>query len=154
MKATKFRFFTVFMASLLLLLSVSCFSSCGSRNTAKFEFELKDAKVEYSEVLGVPYATVTVMTTCVSGRFYDKEYPHNVEGGKPWMLDGEIAREGQAEVNAMTTELDIRKGDVIEYTWTFDIPRDFAEGDYDIRVEWFGSEQIFHGVCFHSHAEE
>ena len=54
----------------------------------------------------------------------------------------------------MTTELDIRKGDVIEYTWTFDIPRNFAEGDYDIRVEWFGSEQIFHGVCFHSHAEE
>ncbi|MBQ1982245.1 MAG: hypothetical protein II229_03370, partial [Clostridia bacterium] len=79
---------------------------------------------------------------------------HNVEGGKPWLLDGEISREGRAEVNAMTTELDIRKGDVIEYTWTFDIPRNFAEGDYDIRVEWFGSEQIFHGVCFHSHAEE
>lgn len=149
MKATKFRFFTVFMASLLLLLSVSCFSSCGSRNTAKFEFELKDAKVEYSEVLGVPYATVTVMTTCVSGRFYDKEYPHNVEGGKPWLIISEDHHyEGEIEYNGMLTEVDIRKGDVIEQTWIFEIPRNFLYGDYDVRVEWFGSEQTFEKVNF------
>ena len=149
MKATKFRFFTVFMASLLLLLSVSCFSSCGSRNTAKFEFELKDAKVEYSEVLGVPYATVTVMTTCVSGRFYDKEYPHNVEGGKPWLIISEGHHyEGEIEYNGMLTEVDIRKGDVIEQTWIFEIPRNFLYGDYDVRVEWFGSEQTFEKVNF------
>lgn len=149
MKATKFRFFTVFMASLLLLLSVSCFSSCGSRNTAKFEFELKDAKVEYSEVLGVPYATVTVVTTCVSGRFYDKEYPHNVEGGKPWLIISEDHHyEGEIEYNGMLTEVDIRKGDVIEQTWIFEIPRNFLYGDYDVRVEWFGSEQTFEKVNF------
>ena len=86
MKAIKFRFMTVFLASLLLLLSVSCFSSCSSRNTAKFEFELKDAKVEFSELIGAPYLTVTVITTCVSGRLYEKEYPHNAEGGKPWLI--------------------------------------------------------------------
>ena len=149
MKVTKFRFFTVFMASLLLLLSVSCFSSCGSRNTAKFEFELKDAKVEYSEVLGVPYATVTVVTTCVSGRFYDKEYPHNVEGGKPWLIISEDHHyEGEIEYTGMLTEVDIRKGDVIEQTWIFEIPRNFLYGDYDVRVEWFGSEQTFEKVNF------
>ena len=148
MKATKFRFLTVFMASLLLLLSVSCFSSCGSRNTAKFSFEIKDAGIEYSQAVGVYYATVTVITTCVRGRLYEKDYPHNGEGGKPWLIDGEIHREGHAEVNAMMTELDIRKGDVIEYTWTFDIPADFMEGDYAVRVEWFGSEQTFEAVRF------
>ena len=149
MKTNKIRFLTTLLTSVLMILSVTApLSSCSSRNTAKFAFELKDAKIEYSEAVGVHYATVTVVTTCVKGRLYEKDYPHNVEGGKPWMLDGEIAREGQAEVNAMTTELDIRKGDVIEYTWTFDIPRNFAEGDYDIRVEWFGSEQTFENVNF------
>ena len=149
MKATKFRFLTVFMASLLLLLSVSCFSSCGSRYSAKFKFELKDAKVEYSEVLDVPYATVTVVTTCVSGRLYDKEYPHNVEGGKPWLIVSKDHHyEGEMEYNAALTEVDIRKGDVIEQTWIFEIPRNFLFGDYDVRVEWFGSEQVFEKVNF------
>ena len=148
MKANKFRFLNAFLASLLLLLSAVVLPSCGSHNTAKFEFEIKDAKIEYSEAVGVHYATVTVVTTCVSGRLCEKEYPHNAEGGKPWLIDGDIAREGQAEVNAMVTELDIRKGDVIEYTWTFDIPGKFSEGDYDVRVEWFGSEQTFEGVTF------
>ena len=149
MKTNKIRFLTTLLASVLLILSVTVpLSSCGSRNTAKFEFELKDARIEYSEIVGVHYATVTVVTTCVSGRLYDKEYPHNVEGGKPWLIDGEIHREGHAEVNALMTELDIRKGDVIEYTWTFDIPRTFLEGEYDVRVEWFGSEQVFEKVNF------
>ena len=149
MKAQRIRFLTTLLASVLLILSVTVpLSSCGSRNTAKFEFELKDARIEYSEIVGVHYATVTVVTTCVSGRLYDKEYPHNVEGGKPWLIDGEIHREGHAEVNALMTELDIRKGDVIEYTWTFDIPRTFLEGEYDVRVEWFGSEQVFEKVNF------
>ena len=148
MKATKFRFLAVCLASLLLLLAVTALPSCASRNTAQFSFEIKDAGIEYSEAVGVYYATVTVITTCVSGRLYEKDYPHNVEGGKPWLLDGEISREGRAEVNAMTTELDIRKGDVIEYTWTFDIPRTFMEGEYDVRVEWFGSEQTFENVNF------
>lgn len=155
MKTNRNRFLIMLLASVLLLVSATAlFSSCSSRNTAKFTFELKDARIEYSEAVGVHYATVTVVTTCVSGRLYEKEYPHNAEGGKPWLMDGDIAREGRAEVNALITELDMRKGDTIEYTWTFDIPRDFKEGDYDIRVEWFGSEQTFHGVCFHSHTEE
>ena len=150
----KIRFLTTFLALLLLIGSVTVFSSCGNRNTARFEFELKDAKIEYSEIVGAHYATVTVVTTCVSGRLYNKEYPNSPEGGKPWLIDGEVSREGLAVLDPMTTELDIRKGDTIEFTWTFDIPHSFKEGDYDIRVEWFGSEQIFHGVCFHSHAEE
>ena len=149
MKAPKFRFLTVFLVSLLLLLSVSCFSSCGSRYTAKFEFELKDAKVEYSEIIVAPYATVTLVTTCVSGRLYDKEYPHNVEGGKPWLIVSEDHHyEGEIEYNAALTEVDIRKGDVIEQTWIFEIPRNFLFGDYDVRVEWFGSEQVFEKVNF------
>ncbi len=143
------KFLSLLLAALLLICSMTVLlSSCGSRNTAKFEFEIKDAKIEFSEAVGVHYATVTVITTCVSGRLYDKEYSQNVEGGKPWLMDGEISREGRAELNAATTELDIRKGDVIEYTWTFDIPSQFSEGDYDIRVEWFGSEQTFEGVTF------
>ena len=149
MKTHRIRFLTTLLAAVLLILSVTVpLSSCSSRNTAKFAFELKDAKIEYSEAVGVHYATVTVVTTCVSGRLCEKEYPHNAEGGKPWLIDGEIHREGHAEVNAMMTELDIRKGDVIEYTWTFDIPADFMEGDYAVRVEWFGSEQTFEAVRF------
>ena len=149
MKARKIRLLTILFASVLMILSVTVpLSSCSSRNTAKFAFELKDARIEYSEAVGVHYATVTVVTTCVKGRLYEKDYPHNVEGGKPWLIDGEIHREGHAEVNAMITELDIRKGDVIEYTWTFDIPADFMEGDYAVRVEWFGSEQTFEAVRF------
>jgi hypothetical protein len=149
MKTNKIRFLTTLLTSVLMILSVTVpLSSCSSRNTAKFAFELKDAKIEYSEAVGVHYATVTVVTTCVKGRLYEKDYPHNAEGGKPWLIDGEIHREGHAEVNAMTTELDIRKGDVIEYTWTFDIPRTFMEGEYDIRVEWFDSEQTFEAVRF------
>ena len=144
----KIRFLTTLLALLLLVGPVAVFSSCGSRNTAKLEFEIKDARIEYSEAVGVHYATVTVVTTCVSGRLYDKEYPHNAEGGKPWLMDGNIAREGHAEVNALVTELDIRKGDTVEYTWTFDIPSDFSEGEYTVRVEWFGSEQTFEGVTF------
>ena len=149
MKATKFRFLTVFLASLLLLLSVSCFSSCGSRNTAKFEFELKDARVEYSEVVGLYYATVTVVTTCVSGRLYDKEYPYGAEGGKPWLiLDESHHLEGKNENVGGITEVDIRKGDTIETTWIFEISRSFLLGEYDVRVEWFGSEQVFEDVNF------
>lgn len=149
MKAIKFRFMTVFLASLLLLLSVSCFSSCSSRNTAKFEFELKDAKVEFSELIGAPYLTVTVITTCVSGRLYEKEYPHNAEGGKPWLiLSDEHHCEGETELNGSITEVDIRKGDTIETTWLIEIPSTFVLGKYDIRVEWFGSEQLFEDVDF------
>lgn len=149
MKTNKIRFMTTLLTSVLLILSFTVpLSSCSSRNTAKFAFELKDAKIEYSEAVGVHYATVTVVTTCVKGRLYEKDYPHNAEGGKPWILDGEVSREGHAEVNAMMTELDIRKGDVMEYTWTFDIPADFMEGDYAVRVEWFGSEQTFEAVRF------
>lgn len=150
MKAQRIRFLTTLLASVLLILSVTVpLSSCGSRNTAKFEFELKDAKVEYSEVLGFPYATVTVVTTCVSGRLYVKEYPHNAEGGKPWLIVSKDHHyEGEMEYNAALTEVDIRKGDVIEQTWIFEIPRNFLYGDYAVRVEWFGSEQVFEKVNF------
>ena len=148
MQTKQNRFTAALLALCLLIGSVAVFSSCGSRTTAKFEFSVKDARIEYSEIVGVHYATVTVVTTCVGGRLTDKEYPHEAEGGKPWLMDGEISREGHAEVNAMMTELDIRKGDVIEYTWTFDIPADFMEGDYAVRVEWFGSEQTFEAVRF------
>ncbi len=140
------KFLSSLLAILLLISSIAVlFPSCSSRNTAKFEFQIKDAGIEYSEAVGVHYATVTVVTTCVSGHMYVEEY---AAGGTPWLLDGEIAREGRAEFNATTTELDIRKGDTVEYTWTFDIPKNFSEGDYDIRVEWFGSEQTFKGVTF------
>lgn len=144
----KIRFMTTILALILLTSSVAVFSSCTSRNTAKLEFSVKDAKIEYSEAVGVYYATVTVVTTCVSGRLYEKEYPHNVEGGKPWLMDGDVAREGRAEINGVVTELNMRKGDTVEYTWTFDIPGSFSEGDYDVHVEWFGTEQVFEGVTF------
>lgn len=144
----KKRFLTALIAALLLLLSVATLPSC-TRTSAKFTFELKDAKVEYSEVMGIHYATVTVVTTCVSGRLYDKEYPHNVEGGKPWLIisDSHVC-EGEMDYNAAVTVADIRKGDTLEETWIFEIPRNFLYGDYDVRVEWFGSEQTFEGVTF------
>lgn len=145
----KNRFLTTVLAVVLLILSVSVLPSCSTRNTAELTFELKDAKVEYSEVLKVPYATVTVVTTCVKGRLYDKEYPHNVEGGKPWLIiSDDFHCEGEMEYNAAVTELDIRKGDVIEQTWIFEVPSDFLYGEYQVRVEWFGSEQTFDGVNF------
>ena len=144
----KKRFLTALIAALLLLLSVAALPSC-TRTSAKFTFELKDAKVEYSEIMGIHYATVTVVTTCVSGRIYDKEYPHNVEGGKPWLIinDSHVC-EGEMDYNAAVTVADIRKGDTLEETWIFEIPRNFLYGDYDVRVEWFGSEQTFEGVTF------
>lgn len=148
MQTKQNRFTATLLALCLLIGSVAVFSSCGSRTTAKFEFSVKDARIEYSEIVGVHYATVTVVTTCVGGRLTDKEYPHEAEGGKPWLMDGEISREGRAEVDAAVTEVDVRKGDTFEYTWTFDIPGDFKEGSYDIRVEWYGSEQIIEGVTF------
>ena len=150
MKTHRIRFLTTLLAAVLLILSVTVpLSSCSSRNTAKFAFELKDAKIEYSEAVGVHYATVTVVTTCVSGRLYVKEYPHNAEGGKPWLIVSDDHHyEGEMEYNAALTEVDIRKGDVIEQTWIFEIPRNFLYGDYAVRVEWFGSEQTFEAVRF------
>ncbi len=149
MKAIRFRLFTVLLASLLLLLSVFAFSSCGSRYTAKFSFELKDAKVLYSDTLGVQYATVTVVTTCVSGRLYDEEYPHNVEGGRPCLIvSSDQCFEGEIEYNAELTVVDIRKGDTIEQTWNFEVPHNFLYGDYTVRVEWFDSEETFENVNF------
>ena len=150
MKTNKIRFLTTLLTSVLLILSVTVpLSSCSSRNTAKFAFELKDAKIEYSEAVGVHYATVTVVTTCVKGRLYEKDYPHNVEGGKPWLIisDSHVC-EGEMDYNAAVTVADIRKGDTLEETWIFEIPRNFLYGDYDVRVEWFGSEQTFENVNF------
>ncbi len=145
----KKRFLTTVLAVVLLLLSVMALPSCGSRNTAKFEFELKDARVEYSEVVGLYYATVTVVTTCVSGRLYDEEYPHGAEGGKPWLiLDEGHHLEGKNENVGGIAEVDIRKGDTIETTWIFEISRSFLLGEYDVRVEWFGSEQVFEDINF------
>ena len=143
------RFLTMLVASLLLLLPFVSFASCGARNTAKFEFELKDAELIYSESAGLYYAAITVTTTCVKGRFYDPLYPHNVEGGKPtlYLSDG-TGIEGEADFTAAHTKVDLRKGDSVEYSWTFDVPRDFKEGNYTVRVEWFGSEQTFEAVTF------
>ena len=143
-------YFHEFLAFVLLLVPIiSTFSSCGNRNTATFTFELKDSKLKYSEAVGVYYAEITVVTTCTSGRLDDKEYPHNVEGGKPWLIVSKDHHyEGEMEYNAALTEVDIRKGDVIEQTWIFEIPRNFLFGDYDVRVEWFGSEQVFEKVNF------
>ena len=113
MQTKQNRFTATLLALCLLIGSVAVFSSCGSRTTAKFEFSVKDARIEYSEIVGVHYATVTVVTTCVGGRLTDKEYPHEAEGGKPWLMDGEISREGRAEVDAAVTEVDVRKGDTV-----------------------------------------
>jgi hypothetical protein len=110
MKARKTRFLTTFLAFVLLLVPIiSTFSSCGNRNTATFTFELKDSKLKYSEAVGVYYAEITVVTTCTSGRLEDKEYPHNVEGGHPFLYLDNGHIEGKAEFNGATSELRIRK---------------------------------------------
>ena len=150
MKTHRIRFLTTLLAAVLLILPVTAlFSSCGARSTAKFEFALKDAELRYSDYFGLYYATVTVTTTCVKGRFYDPKYPHNPEGGMPtlYLSDG-TGIEGKAEFNAAITKVDLRKGDTVEYGWSFDIPKDFTEGRYTVRVEWQGSEQIFEDVSF------
>lgn len=148
MKTKINRILTALLAAVLLTSAVAVLASCGGTN-AKFEFTLKDAQIRYSTVVEAPYATVTVVTTCVSGRLTDDEYPHDVEGGTPWLVlsDGTLC-EGRAELNCATTSVDIRKGDTLEQTWIFDIPRSFSEGSYTVRVVWFNSEQDIEGVVF------
>jgi hypothetical protein len=42
----------------------------------------------------------------------------------------------------------MRKGDTVEYWWSFDVPEDFPAGTYTVTVAWFGSEQTPEGVEF------
>ncbi len=121
-----------------------CFSGC-KIHTAKFEFAVSDITITYAEYPTL--AEITVTTTCVSGRFYDPEYPHGPEWGRPTLiLEDGTAIEGGVLVTMAHTELDIRKSDSVELVNTLYIHEDIPEGEYTVRVEWLGSEQVFEGV--------
>ena len=52
------------------------------------------------------------------------------------------------DTTAAVTKLFMRKGDTVEYWWSFDVPEDFPAGTYTVTVAWFGSEQTPEGVEF------
>ena len=135
------------MALCTLLILACCmagFSGC-SIHTAKFEFAVSDITITNEAYPTL--AEITVTTTCVSGRFYDPQYPHGPEWGRPTLIleDGTVI-EGGVNVTAAVTELDIRKGDSVELVNSIYIPEDIPEGEYTVRVEWLGSEQVIEGV--------
>ena len=136
-------------AGLLLLLCLSL-TLCGCQiSRATFEFAVSDATIQDTSYSVGRQASVTVVTTCTGGILYDSHYPHGIEGGHPTMIlpDG-TAIEGVCDTTAAVTKLFMRKGDTVEYWWSFDVPEDFPAGTYTVTVAWFGSEQTVEGVEF------
>jgi hypothetical protein len=136
-------------AGLLLLLCLSL-TLCGCQiSQATFEFAVSDATIQDTPYSVGREASVTVVTTCTGGILYDSHYPHGIEGGHPTLIlpDG-TAIEGGCQTTAAVTKLFMRKGDTVEYWWSFDVPEDLPAGTYTVTVAWFGSEQTLEGVEF------
>ena len=126
-----------------ILLSIS---SCEIR-TAKFEFDVEDGVIKVYDNR-IEYALLTVRTTCTSGwDYYENGNPPT--GGKPTLLlfDGS-AIEGTTTTNDIITQVDIRRGDVIERTWEFYLPDGFEPGEYTVKVSWNKSVETFENVSF------
>ena len=136
-------------AGLLLLLCLSL-TLCGCQiSQATLEFAVSDATVQDTPYSVGRQASIKVVTTCTGGILYDSHYPHGIEGGHPTLIlpDG-TAIEGVCDTTAAVTKLFMRKGDTVEYWWSFDVPEDFPAGMYTVTVAWFGSEQTVEGVEF------
>lgn len=136
-------------AGLLLLLCLSL-TLCGCQiSQATLEFAVSDATIQDTPYSVGRQASVKVVTTCEGGILYDSHYPHGIEGGHPTLIlpDG-TAIEGVCDTTAAVTKLFMRKGDTVEYWWSFDVPEDFPAGMYTVTVAWFSSEQAVEGVEF------
>ena len=136
-------------AGLLLLLCLSL-TLCGCQiSQATLEFAVSDATIQDTPYSVGRQASVKVVTTCEGGILYDSHYPHGIEGGHPTLIlpDG-TAIEGVCDTTAAVTKLFMRKGDTVEYWWSFDVPEDVPAGMYTVTVAWFSSEQAVEGVEF------
>ena len=133
-----------------LLLLCLPLTLCGCQiSRATLEFAVSDATIQDTPYSVGRQASVKVVTTCEGGILYDSHYPHGIEGGTPTLVlpDG-TAIQGVTETTADMNTLFMRKGDTVEYWWSFDVPEDFEAGAYTVTVGWFGSEQTVEGVEF------
>lgn len=136
-------------AGLLLLLCLPL-TLCGCQlDQATLTFAVSDATIQDTPYSVGRQASVKVVTTCAGGILYDSRYTHGIEGGAPTLIlpDG-TAIQGVTETTADMNTLFMRKGDTVEYWWSFDVPEDFEAGAYTVTVAWFGSEQTLEGVEF------
>ena len=137
--------FLILLAVLLLPISV-----CGCQlDQATLTFTVSDATIQDTPYSVGRQASVKVVTTCAGGILYDSRYTHGIEGGTPTLIlpDG-TAIQGVTETTADMNTLFMRKGDTVEYWWSFDVPEDLEAGAYTVTVAWFGSEQTVEGVEF------
>ena len=133
-----------------LLLLCLPLTLCGCQiSQATLEFAVSDATIQDTPYSVGRQASVKVVTTCAGGILYDSRYTHGIEGGTPTLVlpDG-TAIQGVTETTADMNTLFMRKGDTVEYWWSFDVPEDFESGAYTVIVAWFGSEQTVEGVEF------
>ena len=144
----KIRILSLLFGWLLLLCLPLTLYGC-QISQATLEFAVSDATIQDTPYSVGRQASVKVVTTCEGGILYDSHYPHGIEGGTPTLVlpDG-TAIQGVTETTADMNTLFMRKGDTVEYWWSFDVPEDFEAGAYTVTVAWFGSEQTVEGVEF------
>lgn len=144
----KIRILSLLFGWLLLLCLLLTLYGC-QISQATLEFAVSDATIQDTPYSVGRQASVKVVTTCEGGILYDSHYPHGIEGGTPTLVlpDG-TAIQGVTETTADMNTLFMRKGDTVEYWWSFDVPEDFEAGAYTVTVAWFGSEQTVEGVEF------
>ena len=133
-----------------LLLLCLPLTLCGCQiSQATLEFAVSDATIQDTPYSVGRQASVKVVTACLGGILYDSHYPHGIEGGTPTLVlpDGTVIQ-GEADTTTAVTKLFMKKGDTVEYWWSFDVPEDFPAGTYTVTVAWFGSEQTLEGVEF------
>ena len=144
----KIRILSLLFGWLLLLCLPLTLYGC-QISQATLEFAVSDATIQDTPYSVGRQASVKVVTTCEGGILYDSHYPHGIEGGTPTLVlpDGTVIQ-GVTETTADMNTLFMRKGDTVEYWWSFDVPEDFEAGAYTVTVAWFGSEQTVEGVEF------
>ena len=144
----KIRILSLLFGWLLLLCLLLTLYGC-QISQATLEFAVSDATIQDTPYSVGRQASVKVVTTCEGGILYDSHYPHGIEGGTPTLVlpDGTVIQ-GVTETTADMNTLFMRKGDTVEYWWSFDVPEDFEAGAYTVTVAWFGSEQTVEGVEF------
>ena len=144
----KIRILSLLFGWLLLLCLLLTLCGC-QISQATLEFAVSDATIQDTPYSVGRQASVKVVTTCEGGILYDSHYPHGIEGGTPTLvLPDDTAIQGVTETTADMNTLFMRKGDTVEYWWSFDVPEDFEAGVYTVTVAWFGSEQTVEGVEF------
>ena len=144
----KIRILSLLFGWLLLLCLLLTLYGC-QISQATLEFAVSDATIQDTPYSVGRQASVKVVTTCEGGILYDSHYPHGIEGGTPTLVlpDGTVIQ-GVTETTADMNTLFMRKGDTVEYWWSFDVPEDFEAGAYTVTVAWFGSEQTVEGGEF------